>query len=152
MNDIMLQFLRKQRLLQVATVDNEHAPWIANVYFSVTNSGEFFFVSPETTNHSKHLKDNATVAFSVAWFNEKDMGDRKAVQGKGTCSIITDPLMIGKFLANHYIYYPLWKSVITEKNMAQKIIASRPYIIKPTYMKFWSDKDFGEEGTEEYYF
>ena len=34
----------------------------------------------------------------------------------------------------------------------EKLIESRPYLIKPTYIKFWNDELYGDEGTEEFHF
>ena len=66
--------------------------------------------------------------------------------------MLENPKEIVRFLTNHYKYFPSWKDEITYENMLQKIIESRPYIIKPTYMKFWNDELFGEEGTREFNF
>ena len=122
------------------------------MYFSADRDLNLFFVSPPDTNHSKHIKENSYVAFSIPWFDENDLGNRKAIQGIGVCTRITNAGDIARLLKNHYKYYPLWKNVITHKAMRDKVISSRPYIIKPTYMKYWDDELFGEEGTKEFIF
>jgi hypothetical protein len=88
----------------------------------------------------------------VSWYNKDDLGDRVAVQGKGICKQLENPKEIMGFLTNHYKYFPLWKDIITFENMFKKVIESRPFIIKPTYIKFWNDKLYGEEGVKEFKF
>ena len=152
MDKNLIDFLKNQKLLAIATIDHENKPWIANVYYSVDGDLNLFFVSPQDTNHSKHIQNNSRVAFTISWYNKDNLSDRKAVQGRGVCRLLENPKEIVRFLTNHYKYFPSWKDEITYENMLQKIIESRPYIIKPTYMKFWNDELFGEEGTREFNF
>ena len=148
----LLKFLKFCKLMVIATVDHESTPWVCNVYYSVTNDFKLFFVSPTDSLHSKHIAQNSRVAFSIPWYDENDLGNRKAVQGIGVCTRVTNWIEAARFLRNHYIYYPLWKKIITTAAMRKKLIESRPYIIKPEYMKFWNDELFGDEGIEEYTF
>jgi len=152
MDKQLLDFLKQQKLVAIATVDEAGLPWIANVYYSVNDKGQLFFVTAPETRHGQHLLKNSKVAFTISWYNISNLGDRKAVQGTGTCARLNNPVEITKFLLNHYIYFPSWKEVINEQTMREKIIDSRPYIITPDYMKFWNDELFGEEGTKEFTF
>lgn len=148
----LTEFLKKQKLLVLSTVDKKGKPWVSNVYYSVDGDLNLFFVSPPSTNHSKHVSENRDVAFSIAWYDEKNLANRKAVQGTGVCKRITRPGEIVRLLKNHSKYYPLWKSIITYKSMRDKLIESRPYVIKPKYMKFWNDDLYGDEGVREFEF
>jgi len=148
--DKLLDFLKSQKLLIIATYNE--TPWVCNVYYSINDNFDIFFVSPPDTNHSKHIDKNPDVAFSISWYNEKDLTDRKAVQGKGKCEILNDENKIKELLENHNKFYPLWKEIITYENMKNNTIQSKPYLIKPTYMKFWNDELYGSEGTEEFKF
>ena len=140
--------MKNQKVLTIATHDKD--PWICNVYFSVDNHFNFFFISPPNTKHSFDIAKNPKVAFTTAWYDPKNLGDRKAIQGIGECTLITTSATVIKFLKNHYKYYPLWKEVITHKKMRDNVIQSRPYVIKPTYIKFWNDEIYGEEGVREW--
>lgn len=148
--DKLLEFLKSQKLLVIATHDK--TPWVCSVYYSINNNFEIFYVSPPHTNHSKHIEKNPEVAFSISWYNENDLTDRKAVQGKGKCELLTDENKIKELLENHHKYYSLWKEIITYENMKNNTIQSKPYLIKPTYMKFWNDELYGPEGTKEFKF
>ena len=148
----LLSFLQRQKFLVLATVDAEGKPWIANLYYSVNANFEFFFVSPTNTKHSQHLKNNSEVAFSTVWYNKNDLSDRKGIQAVGVCNLVTNPVKIAGYLKTHHKYFPSWKEVINLKNILGKVIESRPYVIKPKYIKYWDDKLLGEEGIEEFNF
>ena len=148
----LVSFIENRKLLVLSTVDEEGNPWTSNVYYSADKDLNLFFISPPDTKHSQHIKNKSQVSFSIPWYDEKDLANRKAIQGTGICRRITNAGEIIKLLKNHYKYYPLWKSVITYKAMREKLMESRPYIIKPSYMKFWNDELFGEEGTREFNF
>lgn len=152
MDSELLKFLQEQKLVAIATTDENGKPWVANVYYSVDKAGRLFFVTAPETKHGQHISASKDVAFTISWYDKTDLGNRKAVQGLGTCERLNDPIAIGKFLLNHYIYFPSWKEVINEKSMREKIIDSRPYIITPSYMKFWNDELYGEEGTKDFTF
>lgn len=145
-------FLKQQKLLALSTVDEHNNPWICNVYYSVDSELNLFFVSSPESNHGQHLNKNSQVAFSIAWFDQENLGNRKAVQGTGICERVKQKSEVLRLLENHYKYYPSWKSTINFKAMAEDKIASRPYVIKPTYMKFWNDELFGNEGLREFRF
>lgn len=146
----LVDFLKSKKLLVISTVDGKGNPWTCNVYFSVDKDLNLFFVSPTDTKHSQHIANHPKISFSIPWFDEKNLGNRKAVQGIGTCKKVTNASQILRLLKNHYKYYPLWKTVITYKAMREKLIESRPYVIAPTYMKYWDDELFGEEGVREF--
>jgi len=91
MDKNLIDFLKKQKLVAIATIDHENKPWIANVYYSVDEDLNLFFVSPQDTNHSKHIQKNSEVAFTISWYNKDNLSDRKAVQGRGVCRLLENP-------------------------------------------------------------
>jgi len=144
------EFLEDRKLLTIATVDSEGNPWASNVYYSIDDDLNIFFVSPPDTNHSQHIERDPRVSFSVVWYDEDNLVDRKAVQGIGDCKKVTNPKEIMKFLKNHHKTYPIWKNALTYSRMKDKIISSRPYVIKPSYMKFWNDELYGAKESQEF--
>lgn len=141
-------FLKSQKVLTIGTVDEEHKPWNTNVYYSVNKECEFFFVSPLDTKHTKHISNNENVSFSVVWFDEQNLGDRKGIQGQGVCREIQDPQLIAGYLKNHYKYFPSWKESINLKAITEKLIKSRPFVITPKYIKFWNDELYKNTDTD----
>jgi len=148
----LLKFLQDQRLITLASVDEQNKPWVSNAYYSVDKNMNFFFVSPLDTAHSRNLKANSDIAFSIAWFDENDLSNRVAIQGTGICELVTKPSEVVSLLKNHYKYFPSWKDSVNYENIAKKLIESRPYVIRSKYIKFWNDELYGEEGVEEFTF
>lgn len=145
----IIEYLRNRKLLVLSTVDENGNPWTCNVYFSINKDFNLFFVSALEAKHSQHIAKNSKVSFSVPWFDEKNLANRKAVQGTGVCQRVTNAKEIIKLLKNHYKYYPSWQNAITYESMIDNLIDSKPYIVKPDYMKFWNDELYGEKGTRE---
>jgi len=61
---ILSNYLKNCGLMQVAVSDGKN-PGIFNCWFSYDNKFNFYFLSPESTNHSKILKNNSNVAISI---------------------------------------------------------------------------------------
>jgi uncharacterized protein YhbP (UPF0306 family) len=150
-NQTLLPFLQSQKVLVLATVDKKNNPWVSNVYFSVNKYYEFFFFSATDTQHSNHLISNENVSFAVVWHDSEDEGNRKAIQAKGVCKQIKDPIKLLKLVKNHYKYYPGWKEEGESiDDTVKKLLKTGAYVINPDYIKYWDDEEFGEKKTEEY--
>lgn len=144
----ILKFISKRYLLSIATVDEENNPWVCNVYFSQDEDLNIYFISPNDTNHSKHIKNNSKVAFTVNWYDENSLDNRKAIQAIGICK------QIGIKDLKHAIKcmimkYPDWKDFLTFEKVTKDLIKSKVYKITPSYIKYWDDELFGEEGVRE---
>lgn len=150
---VLQHFFGKQHLLTLATVDaSGKQPWLANMYFVADEELNLYFVSAKETNHSLHIAENDKVAFTTAWYDPDNLGDRKAIQGKGKCELMKNWGEIAKVLKLFHAKYPDWKEVINLQTIKEKLIESRPYKITPSYIKYWDDELLGEEGTEELHF
>lgn len=152
MDKDLFAFLRSQNVFSLGTSDDKGNSWISNAFYSTTKSGEIFFISDPKAKHSINIAQNPKISFNICFVNENDMWDRKAIQGVGTCKLITNPLTIGKFIVNHFKFFPTWKEWMSKKDMVEKLIETRPYVITPTFIKFWNDELYGEDGTCEWSF
>lgn len=149
MDKEVIEFLNNQKLLSIATINNE-LPWIFNVYYSIDKDFNIYFVSPESNNHSKHIKLNSNVSFTSVWFDNSNLDNRKSIQGRGVCSKVTNIKDVTHALRIHLKKYPEWSQFINLNNILNKVIESRVYVIKPTYIKYWDDELYGEEGIKEF--
>jgi len=147
----LLKFLKSQRLLVIASSENNDT-WICNVFYGVDENCKLYFISDEETKHSEQIMKNSNVAFSVAWFNEKDHTDKKAVQGKGDCRIATSDQEIKKGVELHNKYFPGFADTITVDWVKSKDHKSHVWVITPNYIKYWDDELYGDEETEEFSF
>lgn len=147
----LISFLQSQRVLAIATqADGEL--WIANVFMGADNDGRIYFVSNEETKHSTHILENPNVAFSTVWFKEGDHLDRRGVQGVGTCRIATLDKEITEGVRLHNENYPEFVEQITVDWIKRDENKSHVWVIKPTFIKYWDDKLYGQDGTEEFSF
>ena len=108
MDKDLQNFISGQKLLVLSTVDKDQ-PWISNFYFSTDDNLNIYLVTGPETNHSKQIETNSKVAFSIPWFDENNLGNRKAVQGKGEMLRIVDDEEIKAALEVHLKKYPAWK-------------------------------------------
>lgn len=144
----LLSFLKDQKLIVVATQGDQ--PWVANIFYGIDDDFKIYFISSKETVHSEHILKNNNIAFSVAWFNPEDHTDRKGVQGRGICRVAKDNEEIKKGVQLHNERFPEFKSCITFK--WAKMIGYRVWVIEPSYIKYWDDKLYGGDETEEFNF
>ena len=144
----LLDFFKSQKLMAVAS--GEGGVWIANVYYGIDDDFKLYFISPTDTKHSRQILKNPRIAFSVAWYDPKNPGNRKAVQGLGTCRLADSTEEIIKGVQLHNQSFPEFASTITVQWIRQNESDSRVWAVEPSYIKFWNDELYGEEETEEF--
>lgn len=146
----LLDFLKSQKLMAIASRGDDL--WITNIFYGVDDNFKIYFVSNSERKHSKQIKENPEVAFSVAWYNPKDHKDRKGIQGQGTCRVATSDEEITKGIQIHNELYPEFAERIVVAWIKSKLNNSHVYIIDPKYIKYWDDNLYGTDGTEEFNF
>lgn len=151
-NPQLIEFINRQRLMVIATTGDDQKPWVCNVYYSSDEELNFYIISPTDTAHSIHVQERPEVAFSIAWYDENNLGNRKAVQGKGIFELLSGVPANIAALNIHHKKYPEWKDMLSWDNMVKKVIKSRVYKLTPTYMKFWNDEVYGDEEVKEFIF
>lgn len=144
----LLDFLNSQKILVFSTYDDKI--WITNVYFSSNDGCEFFFISENKSKHSKDLVNNSNVAFSVSWFDENNLSNRKGIQGEGVCTEILEDTKLDeavKLYGDKFNNQDLNSSYFKSKEHNYRM-----YVIKPKKIKFWNDEAYGEEGVKIFNF
>lgn len=149
--DKLLQFLKSQKVMTIATAD-ERGPWTANVYYAMTNDNIIYFVSQKDSKHSQMILKNNHIAFAVAWFDCKDHSNRKGIQGLGICEIVKNPKYIISGIKALNQTFPDLKDIITVDWIKNNTWDVRVWSIKPTYAKYYDDEVYGEEESEEFNF
>lgn len=145
----LLNFLKSQKLLVIACRDGEDV-WTANVYYGIDDDFKIYFISSGDAKHSRMILKNPEIAFSVAWFDPKDHKNRKAVQGLGICRPAETDEEIVKGVELHNRNFPEFAGKITV-DWARKN-KPRVWVVEPSYIKYWDDERYGEDGTEEFKF
>ena len=145
----VLKFAKSQKLMAIASSAAKDV-WIASVYIGVDDNLNIYFISPKTTKHSQMILDNPNVAFSIAWFDLTNHGNRKAIQGLGICHLAEDEKEISKGVKLHNQNFPEFKEKITVDWIYNNEWESKVWILKPTYIKYWDDEIYGDKETKEF--
>ena len=146
----LLQFLKTQRCLVIASYDGEL--WISNVFFGVDDNFCIYFVSGTNERHSQQIQKNPEIAFSTVWYNEQDHTDRKGIQGTGTCALAEAREDIETGTALHNQNFPQFAEKIGPTYIQAEENDAAVWVITPHYIKYWDDELFGNKATEEFRF
>lgn len=146
----LLAFMRSKKLMVIASHDAKDV-WVTNLYIGVDAKGLIYFISPEDTKHSLMIRKNPHVAFSIAWFDETNPKNRKAVQGLGDCRSAESEEEVAMGVKLHNQNFPEFKEHITIEWIRNNEWASHVWVLKPTYVKYWDDEIYGDDGSEEFF-
>lgn len=146
----LLTFLKSQHTMSLATYDGK--PWIATVFYAVDEDFIFYFISEPTTRHSVALKKNNYVSCSVADTNQVVTDKKIGAQIEGIASEVKNKSKLKIILSMWHKKNPGFEDIINLPNMIKKIIKGKFYQIKPTLVKFFNEKLYGEEGFEIFKF
>ncbi len=129
---------------------DERNVWVANVYFGIDEKATAYFISPKNTKHSKMILKNPKIAFSVAWFDQNNHRNRKAVQGTGISRPARNLKEIATGIKLLYKKFPDLRDILTVKWIMTNAWGSKIWVIKPNYIKYWDDELYGDKETEEF--
>lgn len=125
---LILEYLEKNKLMTVATADN-NIPWAATVFFAFDQGLNLYFISREDRRHSQEIIKNPVVAITINQDFGKP-GKVKGVQIQGEAAISEDRQDLDKFIKRF-----AW---------AQKFLDSHKlFKIKPTFIRYLDDEKFG---------
>ena len=140
--------MKNQRLMTIAS--GEGGIWVATVYYGIGEDGRMYFISPMDARHSKQIMQNPEIAFAVAWYDTENPGNRKAVQGLGTCTMAKNEQGIRKGVELHNQNFPQFAQTLTPEYLLTNDKGTKVWVITPKYIKFWNDELYGEKETEEF--
>jgi len=78
----LIDYLQDHRLMQIATVKGEK-PWICNVFYTVDNKLNLFFISKPTRRHCLEISKNKNVACAITDSHQKVTDKKKGLQIEG---------------------------------------------------------------------
>ena len=128
---------------------DEKDVWVTNVYFGVDDKANIYFISPDNNRHSQMILNNPNVAFSIAWYDENNHTNRKAVQGLGVCHPAKNEKEIITGVKLHNKNFPVFKERITVNWIHNNEYGSKIWVLTPNYMKYWDDELFGDKESVE---
>jgi uncharacterized protein YhbP (UPF0306 family) len=138
----LLAYLKSQHLIFLAS--SSQNPWIATLYFAVDDNFDIYFISESKSLHGKNILDNKKVSCGIADSKQKVNEEKIGVQLAGVASEITDENEIRYALALWNASNPGLEKIINFDNLYK--INTNVYIIRPTLIKFFNEKLYGQEG------
>jgi nitroimidazol reductase NimA-like FMN-containing flavoprotein (pyridoxamine 5'-phosphate oxidase superfamily) len=129
-------FLEKKLNLQIGTIDNKGDPNIHPVCFNYDKDREkFLIITPIATKKIKNLLNKPNVYFSVDDTNFP----YKGVKGKGTATVVEDPVSIVPETKKIYMKYmgtldhPIPRMILESVQKGNHVIVE----IDPKYYSTW---------------
>ena len=138
------EVLQKNSLCSMATVAKDQTSYINTAYFCFSNQYEIFFLSSKTSNHSRYLLSNDSLAMSV-YDSHTPWDDYKAgVQLFGSCSQGNKTqLHIGSELYKKR--FPDYKKCLHSLGEMVHVNHFFLYLFIPNRVKILHEERFGEE-------
>lgn len=147
----LLAYLQSHDLMTIATQGER--PTACVLYYGVDDNFNFYIVTPPSTEHGTNILDNHKVACAISDSHQPQFGNKFkiGVQVYGEAEQIIDLLEMKKALD---IWSKEKKSIIEMyfENISKKVWESRPFVIKPTEIKWFNEELYGDEGTEIFEF
>ena len=123
-------FIKKQKILRLATIDSKGIPHIVPVWYSY-NSGKFYVGTNTRTKKAKNLKKNKRIAFCI------DEGIRSpniyGIMETGIANLILEKNKVSKIAKKILLRY--FKTL--ENKSAQELLDDTNCIIEITPKKFY---------------
>ena len=149
MNDkienLIREYLKKGRMLQIATVNGDQ-PWSCTVYYTSDENLNLYWISKPATRHSQEIHKHSKVAASIPIkFDDLTV---IGVQLEGTAEVIENPDEIRKkvkLYSDKFNRGDDWYKDFIQVNNPHKL-----YGIKPTLFVLFDRVNFPENDRQEW--
>lgn len=146
-----LNYLKAQDLMTIATYGLR--PTACALYYGVDDNFNFYIITPPSTEHGKNILNNHTVACTIFDSHQTQFGKEPkiGVQVYGEAQQINLPQEMKEALD---IWSKKRKNIfqLYFENISRNIWELRPFIIRPTEIKWFNEELYGEEGFEIFKF
>ncbi len=85
----VLDYLREQQTLTLATASPRAVPWATTLTYVNDGLALYVWTRPETTT-ARHMEQNPMAAFAIDEFTP-DLREIRGIQGSGECKVVLDP-------------------------------------------------------------
>ena len=132
-------------LLSMASIKDGKDSWINTAYYAYSSSLKLYYVSPPSTQHSKNIDRNTSVAVSIFDTHQNPTDQKSGLQIFGMCRQATGE-EVAEGLTLYSERFPwLSKYIKTPEDFDKGILESKLYIITPHTIKILDEAVFGEE-------
>lgn len=140
MKEDLQKFLKENRIIQLATYDENH-PWICNLYSVVDKDLHFYFLSDPETLHVQQIEKNNKVAIAVTDTHQTPKDKKKGVQIWGTAKRVTS-IKKALWFVTQFTNDPSKYNVKEIVKSIGRVI----YEITPTKIKFFNQELYEKDG------
>ncbi len=129
----------------MATVGDNREAWINAAYYAYDADLNIYIFTPGTTQHSRNLERNHSVAVSIFDSHQDPKNAKKGLQISGIGELAADgALTIGfQKYSERYVWFREYIKTIDDFNKG--ITESRIYVIRPKMIKIFDEPVFGED-------
>lgn len=138
----IIQFIKHNGILTLAVCNTE--PWVCTLYYGSDENLNLYLVTNPNSTHGKILELNSKIAFNIFDSHTKITDLKLGVQGKGTCTRVSELKELSKGLVLWHKANPGIESKITLTDL-KKLKDTKIYKIIPTYLKFFNKDLYGKE-------
>lgn len=144
-NKSLSEILEANTLLSMATVRGSHEPWVNTVYFAYNEKLDFYFMTPNDTQHCNNLKSNNSVALSIFDSHQQPTEKKRGLQLFGNWELsLGETLVEGTKLYRQR--FPWLSNYIKDvKDWETTALHSRIYVAHVKQMKAFDEVLFGPE-------
>lgn len=127
LNSIARDILRSNIYMTLATHDKK--PWASPVYYTMDQKGNFYYISPLTSVHTKNILKNGQVSFAIFDSHQKE-GTGNGIQGYGNARLLKDTELKKAFKVYRTTFIAMEPKSFTGKALYRffKIIPRHLYI------------------------
>jgi uncharacterized protein YhbP (UPF0306 family) len=143
---LISEYLKKAKLMQIATVKNDK-PWVASVWYVVDNELNLYFMSKDSRRHSLEIKNNPNVAGAIV-IPHKTLGDKtRGLQFEGTCKEVKGTAALKTFTLFIKTYPMITKFVSSTKELLKS--PHRFYKVTPNQIVLFDELNFPDNPRQE---
>lgn len=139
---LMLNYIANHSTMVLAT-NGPDGPWATPVFF-VNRGYRLYFLSEQTTIHSRNLSESSLVSAAIT----EDYKDWRSIQGvqlKGEAYLVDSLKEKALVLASYLKKFPAVKHILETPGSFKGVTNTHWYCIKPRYLKFTDNTtSFGE--------
>ncbi len=145
LNKSIHDILENNKLISMATVDDEQKAHINTAYFAFSNNLHLYLITNPSSKHSINVKNNNSVAVTIFNSQQEFWTELQGLQLFGEC-MITKILQIPNAFSCFLKRFPVFKDFANNSvEMLKKSSDIRFYTIEVERIKLFDEPSFGEE-------
>jgi uncharacterized protein YhbP (UPF0306 family) len=146
---LLAGYVRKGKLMQVATSTTDGLPWLAHCWYASDASLRLIFLSRADRRHSQHIEENAHVAGGIIAIPLEGLGQKiRGVTFEGTAAMVGDDALDDAY-ATYCRRWPQVENMISVGDLRTGSTGNRLWCISPTNYVLFDEVNFPTDPRRE---